>query len=190
MRVLRMVLAVSTLVGVSACGRGESSPSVQRDLAWLDSLGTQPRAQQAVASPVELSTLAPPAGGVKSVEEVKLAAQGTKPTLVSRKPGPSRSTASASRRSSSSSRARASSSRRGTRSTGTYASAPARQPRVVTKKNTVRDAAIGAGVGGVVGAVAGGRRHRGRGAVIGAVVGGAAGAVIGNNVDVQRRIEY
>lgn len=190
MRVLKMVLVVSSLAGMAACGNDAPSRSLDRDLAWLDSLSAQPQAAQAaVVSPLEMNALAAPAGGVKSVEEVKLAAKSVKPSVqTTEKPNTGETRA----RSSSPSRSRAASASRrsSSRGSGTYASAPARQPRIVTKKNTARDAAIGAGAGAVIGAVAGGSRHRVRGAVVGAVVGGAAGAVIGSTVDVQRRVEH
>lgn len=184
MRVLKAVLTVSSVVGVAACGSGESARSLESDLAWLDSVSVAPAApvQQQFATPVELTTVTAPVGGFTPVTPVK-------PVVEEEKPAPASETRA--RRSSSSSRSSGSSAgRRSSGGSGTYASAPARQPRIVTKRNTVRDAAIGAGAGAVVGAVAGGRRHRVRGALIGAGVGGAAGAIIGSTVDVQRRIEY
>ena len=70
------------------------------------------------------------------------------------------------------------------------ASAPARapQPVVVTRKNTGRDAAIGATAGAILGAST--SRNKVKGGLIGAAIGGIAGAVIGNNVDVQRDTVY
>ena len=177
MRVLKMVLVMSTVVGAAACGSdAEQDTALARDLAWLDSVSVQTAHPQVpvVVSPLE-ANLAAPVAAAEPREEARPAEE--KPAVRKSTARRSSSRSSASRRSSGS-------------SSGTYASAPARQPRVVTKKNTVRDAAIGAGVGGVAGAVIGGRRHRVRGAIIGAAVGGAAGAVIGNNVDVQRRVQY
>lgn len=71
------------------------------------------------------------------------------------------------------------------------APAPVRQPqpRVVTKTNSRRDAAIGAGVGAAVGAVAH-KPNRWKGAVIGAAVGGAAGAVVGATIDKKTTVVY
>jgi hypothetical protein len=178
-----MVLAVSSLVGVAACGSGESAnKSLESDLAWLDSVSVAPNTpvQPQYATPVELTTVAAPVGGFTAVDP--------KSAMVEEKPAVSETR---SRRSSSSRSRGSSASRRSSgSSSGTYASTPARQPRIVTKRNTVRDAAIGVGAGAVVGAVAGGRKHRVRGALIGAGVGGAAGAIIGSTVDVQRRVEY
>lgn len=72
--------------------------------------------------------------------------------------------------------------RRTTASSGSGTRAP--QPVVVTKKNTGRDAAIGATAGAVIGATT--SRNKVKGGLIGAAIGGIAGAVIGNNVDVKR----
>lgn len=58
-------------------------------------------------------------------------------------------------------------------------SAPAREPVVVVHRHTKRDAAIGAGVGAVVG----GATHGTKGAIVGGVLGGAAGAIVGHKVD-------
>jgi uncharacterized protein YcfJ len=54
----------------------------------------------------------------------------------------------------------------------------------VTKKNTNRDAAIGAGAGAVLGAVT--SHDKLKGGIIGAAAGGLLGGVIGNNVDVKK----
>jgi hypothetical protein len=55
---------------------------------------------------------------------------------------------------------------------------------VVVKKNTKRDAIIGAAAGAAIGAVS--TRDRVKGAIIGAAAGGILGAIIGEKVDVQR----
>jgi hypothetical protein len=60
----------------------------------------------------------------------------------------------------------------------------AREP-VVVKRNTTRDAVIGATAGAAIGAVT--SRDRLKGAVIGAVAGGVLGGVIGHTVDVERQ---
>ena len=177
MRVLKMAVIVSTLVGAAACSRdAQPAADQQRQLTWLDSLMTQPAQPVAAASAVELNQApAPQPAAPLAVAQVE------------EKPA-----AAAPRRTSTPRRSSGSARRSRTSSSGTYASsAPVyRQPRVVEKKHTVRDAAIGAGAGAVIGAVAGGRRHRVRGAIVGGVLGGVAGAVIGNNVDKTRRIEY
>ena len=55
-----------------------------------------------------------------------------------------------------------------------------------TASNQTKGTAIGAGVGGALGAIIGNRSdHRDRGAIIGAVVGGALGNLIGRRMDQQ-----
>jgi hypothetical protein len=76
--------------------------------------------------------------------------------------------------------------RRSSSSGGTYSSAPvysapAPQQEV---KHTKRDAAIGAGAGAVIGAVAG---RSVKGAIIGGAAGAILGGVIGNNVDKTKK---
>ncbi len=77
--------------------------------------------------------------------------------------------------------ARRSSSSGGTYSSAPVYSAPAPQREV---KHTKRDAAIGAGAGAVIGAVAG---HSVKGAIIGGAAGAILGGVIGNNVDKSKK---
>ena len=70
---------------------------------------------------------------------------------------------------------------------GTYSSAPvysAPAPAPVVVKHTKRDAAIGAGAGAVIGAVAG---KSVKGAIIGGAAGAILGGVIGNNVDKTKK---
>jgi hypothetical protein len=173
MRVLKMAVIVSTLVGAAACSRdAQPAAEQQRQLTWLDSLMTQPAQPAAAASALELNQAPTPQPAaplaVAQVEEKPAAAAPAK-------------------RSSSTHHASRTRSHRSSSSSGTYASAPVyRQPRVTEVKHTRRDAAIGAAGGAVIGAVAGGGRHRVRGAIVGGVLGGVAGAVIGNNVDKQR----
>lgn len=178
MRVLKIGLVLSTVVAISACER--QSEAASTDLTWLDSLDIQNAPATAVApmalSPAELGLLAT-----------------SHPEAAPAAPAASKVEARAERSTSSkSSRRSTSAARSSRRSSGTYASSGSvqRQPRVVTVKHTKRDAAIGAGAGAVIGAVAGGPRHRVKGAVIGAAVGGVAGAVIGNNVDKSTRVVY
>jgi hypothetical protein len=82
---------------------------------------------------------------------------------------------------------RATTTRRSSSSGGTYSSAPvysAPAPAPVVVKHTKRDAAIGAGAGAVIGAVAG---HSVKGAIIGGAAGAILGGVIGNNVDKTKK---
>ncbi|HEX6133788.1 MAG TPA: YMGG-like glycine zipper-containing protein [Longimicrobiales bacterium] len=75
-----------------------------------------------------------------------------------------------------------------TRSTGTYTPAPAPAPVRTEKVTHVgRDAAIGAAGGAVIGAIAGGSRHRVRGAIIGGAAGAVLGGVIGATIDTETR---
>ncbi|HSJ14886.1 MAG TPA: glycine zipper domain-containing protein [Longimicrobiales bacterium] len=69
-------------------------------------------------------------------------------------------------------------------------SAPARTGRVVTQRNTARDAAIGAGAGAVLGTVVAGRGNRTKGAIIGGAAGAVIGGVIGHTVDKKERVVY
>lgn len=100
---------------------------------------------------------------------------GTTPVAA---PAPARRTTTAS----TPARRRSTASSSGTSSSGTTT---ASEPRVVTKKNTKRDAAIGAAAGAVIGAAA--SKDKVKGGLIGAAAGGIIGGVIGNNVDVEKK---
>ena len=176
MRVLKIAVMMSTLVGAAACGRDARPAEQQQHLTWLDSMMVQPAQPVAAATPVELNQAALP----------QPAAQPQALASVAEKPA-----TSTTRRSTSSTHRRSTSARRssGSSSSGSYAGPVYTQPRTRTVKHTQRDAAIGAASGAVIGAVAGGSRHRVRGAIVGGVLGGVAGAVIGNNVD-KRTVQY
>lgn len=73
----------------------------------------------------------------------------------------------------------------GSSTSGSRGSTVASEPRVVTKKNTKRDAAIGAAAGAIVGAAA--SKDKVKGGIIGAAAGGILGGVIGNNVDIEKK---
>jgi hypothetical protein len=77
-----------------------------------------------------------------------------------------------------------SSTRRSSSSGSSSGSTVAAEPRVVTKKNTKRDAAIGAAAGAIIG---GASSRSVKGGIIGAAAGGILGGVIGNNVDIQKK---
>lgn len=83
-------------------------------------------------------------------------------------------------------KARSTSTRRA--SSGTY-SRPAPAPQTEVVRHTARDAAIGAAGGAVIGAVAGGSRHRVKGAIIGGTAGAVIGGVIGHTVDKEVRVK-
>jgi hypothetical protein len=180
MRVLKIAVVLSTLVGTAACER-QAAPAPS-DLSWLDTLELQSTPAQAVVSPVELGL----------VHSAHVAAPAPAPEPEIEEPVEEAPVKTAARSSSSSSRrssARRSSGTYSGRSSDSY-EAPAPRARTVVKRNTKRDAAIGAVVGAGVGAVAGGSRHRVKGALIGAAVGGLGGAVIGHTVDKSTRTVY
>ncbi len=182
MRVLKIALVVSSVVGMAACQQQAKAVdlSVGEDLAFLDSLalGTAaPVAPQTFVSPVELGQNA-----LVAEEEVVEAA----PAKTAAAPVKASTARKSTTRKKSSSARRSSGSRSGSYSGSTVA----RQPRVVTKKNTNRDAVIGAAGGAVIGAVVGGKQNRVKGAVVGAALGTAAGAIIGSTIDKSTRVEY
>lgn len=166
MRRMKWMALVPAVVLAAACGRN-SSPAVddalKQDLALASQ--AQPYNPQQFVSPTEAG----------------LAAQGYAPQTVqtvARAPvaaTPVRRTSTARRSSGSSSR-----------SSGGYYPAPA--PPTRTVKHTGRDAAIGAGAGAVIGAIA--SRDKVKGGLIGAAAGGILGAVIGNNVDIQKKVGW
>lgn len=183
MRVLKIAVVLSTLVGTAACDRQAPAPA-PADLSWLDTLELRSTPAEAVVSPVELGMvhaahLEAPEPEAPEVEPVAA------PARTAARAASSSSTA---RRSSTSSRS--SGSTAGRSSGGGYEAPPAPRARTVEVKNTKRDAAIGAVVGAGVGAVAGGSRHRVKGAVIGAAAGGITGAVIGSTIDKSKRTVY
>lgn len=192
MRVLKIVLVLSTVVGTAACERQAPAPAAA-DLSWLDTLELKSTPAEAVVSPVELGMVHAAHVEAPEPEEPEVA-----PVPVA---APVK-TAARSESSSSSARRSSSSSSSTRRSSGTYSGsssgsgssggyeAPAPRARTVEVKNTKRDAAIGAVVGAGVGAVAGGSRNRVKGAVIGAAAGGLAGAVIGSTIDKSKRTVY
>lgn len=165
MRTAKRLAILPALLFLTACGGDEAKSSP--DLSFLDEL------ELAVSAVDSSAALDPAERGLQLVEEAPeadIAASPAKPAAST----PARS--SATRQS-------------GSRSAGT-SPAPAPAPRVVTVKNTKRDAAIGAGAGAVIGATVAGRGERVQGAAIGAVVGGVLGGVIGNNVDKSTRVVY
>ena len=102
--------------------------------------------------------------------------------FVEEEPAAAAPKATSARRTSSSTASRSS-------SQGVY-NAPVRAPRTVTERHTVRDAAIGAGAGAVIGAVVAGGGNRTKGAIIGGAAGAVIGGVIGHTVDKKERIVY
>jgi YmgG-like glycine-zipper protein len=181
MRKLNVVMIGLAMVGLAACDRGQNANKMASDTALSRDLNLANQAQpfQGLDSMSALET-------ARQAEAAPLGAAPI-PRSTASSVTPTRRTASSARRSTrtypTSTRRRSTSSGRssttasgdiGTRSEG----------RVVVKKNTRRDAAIGAGAGAVIGAVT--SRNKVKGAVIGGVAGGVIGAIIGNNVDVKK----
>ena len=158
-------LVISSLAGLAllgACRNNDSRPddALKNDLALAAQ--AQPYQAQQFVSPTEQQFGA----NGQPLQYAAAAPVYRAPAPVYRAPAPRRTSRSNSRSS----------------SAGTYYPAPAPQRKVV--KHTVRDAAIGAGAGAIIGAAT--SRDRLKGGLIGAAAGGLLGAVIGNNVDVQR----
>jgi YmgG-like glycine-zipper protein len=181
MRKLNVVMIGLAMVGLAACDRGQNANKMASDTALSRDLNLANQAQpyQGLDS---LSAL-------ETARQAEPAALGVAPVPRSTATPvtPTRRSASSARRSTrtypTSTRRRSTSS--GRSSTAASGDIGARsEGRVVVKKNTRRDAAIGAGAGAVIGAVT--SRNKVKGAVIGGVAGGVIGAIIGNNVDVKK----
>jgi len=169
---LKKFLLVPAAILAVACGRDDSSKTVDDALNADLTLAAQARPYMAMDS-VSAAERAYAAQGFAPLGYAAPAAYAppVRERIVYRdRPVARRS--SPARRSSGSSR-----------SSGTY-SAPAPRRQTVTK-HVKRDAAIGAAAGAVIGATT--SRDKVKGAVIGGVAGAVLGGVIGNNVDVQRR---
>ena len=167
MKYARMLVLVPVAVLAAACGREDSrgDDALKNDLALASQ--AQPFNPQQFTSPSEMGYVYNPyTGQFQPVPQQQLQAQpavqrvATRPTTV--------------RRTSTSS---------GTRSTSSGTRVVYQEPQVV-KRNTKRDAVIGAAAGAAIGAVV--SRDKVKGAVIGAAAGGVLGGIIGHTVDVQR----
>jgi hypothetical protein len=188
MRKLNVVVIGLAMVGIAACDRGQSANSLASDSALARDLSLANQAQpfQGLDSSSALET-APMAA---QEEPAPAAAPAPVRRSTAGSATPTRRTASSSARRST--RTPVSTRRRST-STGRTTTASAgdvdvgtrREGRVITKKNTRRDAAIGAAAGAVIGAAT--SRNKVKGAVVGGVAGGVLGAIIGSTVDVQKK---
>jgi YmgG-like glycine-zipper protein len=182
MRKPKVMMIGLAMVSLAACDRGQdanklaSDTALSRDLnlanqaqpfQGLDSMSALEAARQAESAPLAAAPV--PRSTASSAAPTRRAASST------RRSTRTYPTSTRRRSTSSGGSSTASSGDIGTRSEG----------RVVVKKNTRRDAAIGAGAGAVIGAVT--SRNKVKGAVIGGVAGGVLGAIIGNNVDVQKK---
>lgn len=164
----RMLLLVPAAVLAAACGRDntKTDDALKNDLA-LASQAQAYNPQQFTSAAEQGYAYNPYTGQFQPVPTGLTAAS---PTV--RPASTTRRTTSTARRTST---ARSSGS-----SQVVYQPAPA--PTI--KRNTKRDAIIGASAGAVIGATT--SRDRVKGAVIGAVAGGVLGGIIGHTVDVQK----
>jgi hypothetical protein len=187
MRKLNVMMLGLAMVGLAACDRGQGASRLASDTA--------------LSRDLNLANQAQPFPGLDTMSALETAGMPEEaappavvPTPVRRTTAssatPARRTASSARRSTrsypASTRRRSTRSGRSTTaSSGDVDIGTRSEGRVVVKKNTRRDAAIGAAAGAVLGAAT--SRNKVKGAVIGGVAGGVLGAIIGNNVDVQKR---
>ena len=155
---LRLMVFVPALALAGACGGDDK----------------QLAADSALSADLSLANQMEPFGPIDSTE-AGLAA-------LSASPGARAATAPRSTARSSTRRTAASSGTRSSTSGGAVQSTSGGE--VIVKKNTKRDAIIGAAAGAAIGAAT--SKDKVKGAVIGGVVGGVLGGVIGNNVDVQK----
>jgi hypothetical protein len=162
---IKTLFIAPALVLAAACSKDKPvDPSLNNDL----SLAAQARPGMTLdsLSAAERMNGGVPANGLRNGAPAPVAAA----------PAPRRTTTSTARRSSSGSSAG--------RSSGSSNTTVAAEPRVEIKKNTKRDAAIGAAAGAIIG---GASTRSVKGGVIGAAAGAILGGVIGNNVDVQKK---
>jgi hypothetical protein len=190
------LLAGAALALAAACGRADDArldDALRNDLSLATQAQQYPR--QGFVSPQELGAAGQPygpqynpyapqpgqAGYVNG--QYMVPAPAPQPQVVERVVYRDRPVSSTRRSSSSGSRSSGGS--------GTYGSAGtvSSEPRTTVKKNTKRDAAIGAVAGAAIGVATSGKSDRLKGGLLGAVIGATAGAVIGNNVD-KKRVPY
>lgn len=168
--ILKTFLFAPALALAAACGKEEPvDTSLNNDLSLaaqanpgmrMDSISTAERMNAGVG---------PSAAEANAYRAGAASVAAAAPVAAARRPAATRRSASS-----------------GTRSTTTSSGGTvAREPRVVIKKNTKRDAAIGAVAGGVIGAAT--SRDKVKGGLIGAAAGGILGGVIGNNVDIEKK---
>jgi uncharacterized protein YcfJ len=164
----RMLVLVPVAMLAAACGRDDSraDDALKNDLALASQ--AQPYNPQQFTSPAEMGYVYNPYTGQFQPVPQQQMLQAPAPAVqrVATRP------ATTVRRTS------------GTRSASTGTRVVYQEPRIV-KRNTKRDAVIGAAAGAVIGATV--SRDRVKGAVIGAAAGGVLGGIIGHTVDVERR---
>ena len=171
MKYARMLVLVPVAVLAAACGGDESraDDALKNDLALASQ--AQPYAPQQFTSPTEQGYVYNPyTGQFQPVPQQQLQAQPQVQRVATRPATTVRRTSSA-----------------GTRSTSSGTRVVYQEPQVI-KRNTKRDAVIGAAAGAVIGATV--SRDKVKGAVIGAAAGGVLGGIIGHTVDVKRSPGY
>lgn len=167
MKYMKMLALVSAVVVVAACGR-DANPA---DAALKNDLALASQAQafnpQQFTSPTEMGyAYNPYTGQFQPVPQTPYQVPQAQAPVVQRV-----STRPAARRSTSTARS----------SGGTRV---VYQEPAPIKRNTKRDAVIGAAAGAAIGATV--SRDKLKGAIIGAAAGGVLGGIIGHTVDVQR----
>ena len=170
MKYARMLVLVPVAILAAACGRDESrsDDALKNDLALASQ--AQPFNPQQFTSPTEQGYVYNPyTGQFQPVPQQQLQAQPQVQRVATR-PATVRRTSSS-----------------GTRSTSSGTRVVYQEPQVI-KRNTKRDAVIGAAAGAVIGATV--SRDKVKGAVIGAAAGGVLGGIIGHTVDVKRSPGY
>jgi hypothetical protein len=174
MKYARMLVLVPVAVLAAACGRDESrsDDALKNDLALASQ--AQPFNPQQFTSPAEQGYVYNPyTGQFQPVPQQQLQAQPAPAVQrVATRP------ATTVRRTSST----------GTRTTASAGTRVVYQEPQIIKRNTKRDAVIGAAAGAVIGATV--SRDKMKGAVIGAAAGGVLGGIIGHTVDVKRSPGY
>ena len=167
-----LLLAPAIAIAMGCSNDKPADPALNNDLSLAAQANPNARLDSITAAERMNAGTAPQANNLRSESAPVAAPAPTRRTTTASTPARRRSTTS-------SSGSGASSGSSG--SSGTVAA----EPRVVTKKNTKRDAAIGAAAGAVIGAAA--SKNKVKGGIIGAAAGGILGGVIGNNVDIEKK---
>ena len=176
MKYARMLVLVPVAILAAACGGDEnrSDDALKNDLALASQ--AQPYNAQQFTSPTEMGYVYNPyTGQFQPVPQQQLQ-QTLQPQQTVQRVATRPATTV--RRTSSS----------GTRSTASTGTRVVYQEPQVIKRNTKRDAVIGAAAGAVIGATV--SRDKVKGAVIGAAAGGVLGGIIGHTIDVKRSPGY
>jgi hypothetical protein len=162
---LKTLILAPALAIAAACNDKPADPTLNNDLSLAAQANPNARLDSITAAERMNSATSPEANNLRSESAAPVASAPARRTTTTSAPARRRSTASSS----------------GTTSSTTTAA----EPRVITKKNTKRDAAIGAAAGAVIGAAA--SKNKVKGGLIGAAAGGIIGGVIGNNVDIEKK---